>query len=181
MSKDNLLSDPVLYQTPDDSETAPVGVNWWVVSNHASLSNAQLVAPLNPMVLLCSTCSADIPCSFDNECVEGVCQCCNGGSWMFCQIAPLSDGKCDVFFISPGFAYDGGYCCQATCVGTLDNRCSPSGVPPTLISVIQIAKDPDLIGHCESWANNKPCFIRNSKPVRSVGSGAAFPTLSANG
>ena len=78
----DLLSGPVLYQTPDDSETAPVGVNWWVVSDRGSLSTAQLVAPLNPMVLLCSTCSAFRPCSFDNGCVEGACQCRNGESWL---------------------------------------------------------------------------------------------------
>ena len=183
ISSVDLLSDPVLYQTPGDSETAPVGVNWWVVSNRASLSNAQLVAPLNPMVLLCSTCSADNPCSFDNECVEGACQCRNGGSGTLCQIAPLSDGKCDVFFNSPEFAYDGGDCCQATCVGTLDNQCGvvPVGSVPNIDIGFPHCKDPELIEHCESWASNKACFIRNSKPVRSVGSGAAFPTLSANG
>ena len=70
----DLLSGPVLYQTPDDSETAPVGVKWWVVPNRGSLSTAQLIEPLNPMVLLCSTCSAanDNPCSFNNDCVNGV-------------------------------------------------------------------------------------------------------------
>ena len=52
ISSVDLLSDPVLYQTPDDSETAPVGVNWWMVSNRASLGNAQLVAPLNQFVRL---------------------------------------------------------------------------------------------------------------------------------
>ena len=179
----DLLSDPVLYQSPCDSETAPVGVNWWVVSNRGSLSTAQLVAPLNPMLLLCSTCSADNPCSFDNECVEGVCQCRNGGSGTLCQIAPLSDGKCDVSFNKPEFAYDGGDCCQATCVGTFDNKCGVVSVGS--LSNIDIGfphcKDPNLIGHCKSSANNKTCFVRNSKPVRSVGSRTVFPTLSANG
>ena len=186
MSKDNLLSDPVLYQTPDDSETAPVGVNWWVVSNHASLSNAQLVAPLNPMVLLCSTCSTDNdnPCSFNSDCVNGVCQCDNGGSGTLCQIAPLSDGKCDLFFNTPEFAYDGGDCCQATCVGTSDNQCGVVSVGnvPNIDIGFPHCTDPDVLGHCKSSANDKKtCFIRNSVPVRSVGSGVAFPTLSANG
>ena len=39
-----------------------------------------------------------------------------------CQIAPLSDGKCNVFFNGPEFAYDGGDWCQAQ-VGTLENQC----------------------------------------------------------
>ena len=179
----DLLSDRVLYQTPYDSETAPVGVHWWVVSNRGSLRTAQLVEPLNPMVLLCSTCSADNPCSFDNICDGAVCQCGNGGSGTLCQIAPLSDGKCDLFFNTPEFAYDGGDCCQATCVGTLDNQCGvvSVGSVPNIDIGFPHCIDPDVIGHCKSAASIQTCFIRASKPFRWADSGFASLSLSANG
>ena len=179
----DLLSDPVLFQTPDDRETTPVGVNWWVVPNRGSLSTAQLVAPLNPPVLLCSTCSPNNPCSFNNECVDGTCRCSNGPTGVLCQIPPLSDGKCDLFFNSPEFAYDGGDCCQATCVGTLDNQCGVVAVGsiPAIDIGFPHCIDPGVVGRCSSLPNKMACLIRNSQPLRSIAPGTSFPTLSANG
>ena len=179
----DLLSDPVVYQTPADAVVAPIDVAWWVVSNRGSLSTAQPVAPSNPPFLLCSACSADNRCSYNNECVERTCQCSNGGSGTLCQIAPLSDGKCDPFFNSHEFGYDGGDCCQATCVGTVYNQCGVvwiGGVPNIDVG-FPYCIDPDVVGLCTSVQNKTTCLIRNSQPVPSIGSGTAFPTLSANG
>ena len=180
----HLLSDPVLYQTPEDRQNAPIDIKWWVVSNCGTLKTAQLVEPTNQVQLLCSTCSTDKnPCSFNNACVEGTCQCVNGGRGTLCHIAPLSDGKCDPYFNSPGFSYDGGDCCQATCLGTLDNQCGVVTVNdgPNIDIGFPRCIDPEVIGHCRNTANKATCFIRNSHPIRPIGSGAAYPTLSANG
>ena len=179
----DVLSDPVYYQTPGDQFSSPQDANWWVVANRGSLSTVDLVATTNPVIFLCSVCSPSNPCHFENNCVQGVCQCRNGGKGAICQIAPISDGKCDPFFNAPTFSYDGGDCCQATCVGTSSHQCGivSIGSVPNIHVGFPHCIDPDIVGHCETPSSKATCFIPNSQPVRPIGPAAAYPTLSANG
>ena len=179
----DLMSDPVFYLTPEDRSTAPIDVNWQVVLNGASVDSAQLIATINPVVLLCSVCSLDNPCNFNNTCVEGKCDCSNGATGTLCQVSPLSDGKCDPFFNAPAFTYDGGDCCRATCVGTSSHQCGvvSIGSVPNIDVGFPRCIDPGVVGKCSLRSNKETCFVRNSQPITSIASTAVYPTLSTNG
>jgi hypothetical protein len=70
--------------------------------------------------LICASCDYDT-----NECLnggicrsDGTCECRNNASGDWCQVQPTADGHCDTYYNWLEFEYDGGDCCESTCVST---------------------------------------------------------------
>jgi hypothetical protein len=47
-----------------------------------------------------------------------MCKCENGATGDWCQIQPTYNGHCDTYYNKHEFEYDGGDCCESTCVST---------------------------------------------------------------
>ena len=70
--------------------------------------------------LICASCNDDT-----NKCLnggicrtDGMCKCENGATGDWCQIQPTYNGHCDTYYNKHEFNYDGGDCCESTCVST---------------------------------------------------------------
>ena len=115
------ISNPVDVDTPLDAAT-PIGVNWFgAQAQGISTVGIQAADPNRPSeaVLLCAVCNnITSPCQLDGICIAGTCECRTGSSGPLCQVTPDGNGLCDFFFNTPEFDYDGGDCCEATCVST---------------------------------------------------------------
>jgi hypothetical protein len=77
--------------------------------------------------LICASCDYD-----SNECLncgicrtDGLCDCRNNASGDWCQVQPTYNynGHCDTYYNSLEFEYDGGDCCESTCVSTDKYTC----------------------------------------------------------
>ena len=117
----SFISNPVDVDTPSDAAT-PIGVKWFgAQAQGISTVGIQAADPNRPSeaVLLCAVCNnITSPCQFDGICIAGTCECRTGSSGPLCQVTPDGNGLCDLFFNTPEFDYDGGDCCEATCVST---------------------------------------------------------------
>ena len=121
------ISNPVDVNTPSDAVT-PIGVNWFgAQARGISMVGIQAVDPNRPStaVLLCAVCdNITNPCFFNGICQDdGTCMCTTGSSGTLCQVTPDGNGLCNTVFNTPEFDYDGGDCCEATCVSTEDYSC----------------------------------------------------------
>jgi hypothetical protein len=74
--------------------------------------------------LICASCDYD-----SNECLggichtDGLCDCRNNASGDWCQVQPTYNGHCDTYYNSLEFEYDGGDCCESSCVSTDKYTC----------------------------------------------------------
>jgi hypothetical protein len=70
--------------------------------------------------LICASCNDDTnKCLNDGICrTDGMCKCENGATGDWCQIQPTYNGHCDTYYNKHEFNYDGGDCCESTCVST---------------------------------------------------------------
>ena len=75
--------------------------------------------------LICAMCNNHTsPCLYEGFCrPDGSCGCAHGASGSICQILPTSNGHCDTYFNIPDFEYDGGDCCEISCVSTDEYTC----------------------------------------------------------
>jgi hypothetical protein len=125
----SFLSDPV---NPAVTSLAPIGLNWHralyeLDSSVTTQDPNDLVGtfpgvdPSRPSeaLLSCTVCNnVTNPCEFEGICQsDGTCTCANNAQGVRCEIAPKGDGRCDPYFNTPSFEYDGGDCCGATCEG----------------------------------------------------------------
>ena len=118
------VSEPVRFNSPEDaSNPSPIGLEW-SYSHGSSLNNTDITGP-SATTLICSICSNTTnPCLNGNTCSSnGSCDCTNGAEGTLCQVTPLGNGHCDTYFNTPTFSYDGGDCCEATCVSAAGNTC----------------------------------------------------------
>lgn len=120
------LSANVAVDSREDS-TSPDGLEWFnakIVQVGNRLQGADLTA-LKPFRFLCAACSnLTNPCLYDGICQKDKsCNCDIGSSGRLCQIPPSGNAKCDNYFNTPEFGYDGGDCCQQTCVRTGEQDC----------------------------------------------------------
>lgn len=120
------LSANVGVDSREDS-TEPDGLIWYgakVLQSTNRLRGADLTAR-KPFRFLCAACSnLTNPCLYDGVCQDDKsCSCLAGSSGRLCQISPGGDAKCDNYFNAPEFGYDGGDCCQQTCVSTVAQDC----------------------------------------------------------
>lgn len=178
----DMLSEAVLYRSPIDRFADPVGLKWDTVTNQGSLQNALISAPVVPSILLCSKCQGvSNPCFYSNTCLEGKCQCDNGATGRLCQLPPVGNGFCDTFFNTPEFKYDGGDCCEATCVSHSNHLCGGRTVGnlSSLSFGFPFCKDPKVLGECRD--TRMPCYIPNSEAIPSVASDDVVTALSGNG
>jgi hypothetical protein len=75
--------------------------------------------------LICASCNYD-----SNECLhggicrtDGTCECRNNASGDWCQVQPTYNGRCDTYYNILEYNYDGGDCCESTCVSTDKYTC----------------------------------------------------------
>jgi len=119
-------TEPVDARSPEDSAT-PVEKQWFRVKEASQkemgIQSVDLTSPVRTL-LLCSVCNnVSNPCLYDGVChAGGTCKCSDAGAGKLCQIPPLGTGFCDPYFNSPGFNFDGGDCCESTCVSK-DFKC----------------------------------------------------------
>ena len=71
--------------TANDVEATPLGKQWFLPGSSYGIAEVEPAIPISS-VLLCSKCSDNNPCSFDNACVSGKCQCVNGEQGSLCQM-----------------------------------------------------------------------------------------------
>ena len=113
----------LVYVQPD-----PIGVNWFgAQARGISMVGIQDMDPNQPIsaVLLCAVCdNITNPCFFNGIFRDdGTCICTTGSSGTLCQVTPDRNELCNTVFNTSEFDYDGGDCCEATCVSTEDNSC----------------------------------------------------------
>jgi len=75
--------------------------------------------------LICASCDYDTnECLNDGICrTDGMCECENGATGDWCQVQPTYNGHCDTYYNKHEFNYDGGDCCESTCVSTDKYTC----------------------------------------------------------
>lgn len=54
---------------------------------------------------------------------DGKCDCIKGSSGTLCQIPPTGNAFCDEYFNTLNFNWDGGDCCEDTCIDSAEYRC----------------------------------------------------------
>ena len=121
LKKIEFVSEPVLFNTASD-EATPKGLRWSIVRGD-SLAALEVIGD-SDAVLLCAVCNDETnPCLNDNVCLDGSCACENGAQGRLCQVTPLSNGRCDPYFNEAAFNFDGGDCCESTCISTSEHAC----------------------------------------------------------
>eukprot|EP00977_Amphora_coffeiformis_P027152 scaffold34585_cov221-Amphora_coffeaeformis.AAC.3 len=113
------ISGSVDMGTPSDS-VSPVGVEWLGASQKSD-TYFGLQTPQKTLLstsILSAKCNDEAnPCYFDSICTnQSTCNCATGASGALCQVPPLGNGLCNPYFNTMSFAFDGGDCCESTCV-----------------------------------------------------------------
>ena len=93
---------------------SPLGLNWYFprYENRTAFPFADTTR-LDDVQLSCGHCDSETnPCYHKGVCNEniGECLCENGASGTLCEITPLGNGICNVFFNTEEFGWDGGDC-----------------------------------------------------------------------
>eukprot|EP00527_Entomoneis_sp_CCMP2396_P001979 CAMPEP_0198137672 /NCGR_PEP_ID=MMETSP1443-20131203/1143_1 /TAXON_ID=186043 /ORGANISM="Entomoneis sp., Strain CCMP2396" /LENGTH=1360 /DNA_ID=CAMNT_0043799181 /DNA_START=61 /DNA_END=4143 /DNA_ORIENTATION=- len=176
------VSSPVLFRSPDDSESTPIGLPWFAVvaGSDSSLSDATFASLPDPVRLICAICNNETnPCQNGGFCEQnGMCQCTNGASGSVCQVEPIGNGRCDGFFNKPEFKYDGGDCCKSTCSSTLENTC---GVVETNLGLFTTGFDAcDISAVTNDCKAGELCYLEDDTFEVNVFS-RPFVWLSSNG
>ncbi len=119
----SFISEAIDIDGRADLSAHPLGLEWHPaldVNNENDNGNVVQGPDLSRSVdvqLICATCvNQTNPCFFEGTCQAGRCDCAHGASGSLCQIPPVSNGRCDIYFNDPGFEYDGGDCCESECV-----------------------------------------------------------------
>ena len=177
-SPEYFLSDVMEFNTPSDQAT-PVDITW----NRATRANNILSVRQADPAFICAICN-DVtnPCANDNPCGDdGACQCVNGASGTLCRITPLHDGVCDTgFFNDAQFSYDGGDCCEYSCLSTADNQCGFTVVNETELVPTLFPDCVDPASRCVLDEVSGQCWGPRSQPLAGFVVGSSL-LLSANG
>ena len=143
------LSDPVDVDTSSDLSATPEGLGWFssAIGVYTVVQAPDTSRPVDGS-LVCADCNnVTNKCEFEGLChTNGTCVCNHGAFGTLCQFPPTGDGQCDNFFNNAVFSYDGGDCCEATCVG--EGNCGPS---------YPNCEDPQQV-----CADGAVCWIQNS-------------------
>jgi len=119
------LSDNMDATTYQDS-SSPVGFLWYraEAAERTPDGENQAFGKQVDAEFLCRVCDGDAnPCLYDGICNEGECQCSTDSFGKLCEVPPVKNGHCDTFFNTPQFKYDGGDCCENSCVSTPEYFC----------------------------------------------------------
>ena len=127
------ISNPLDAGTLEDS-VSPIGSQWYPaqIKTDIEVDGVQLPDLSNPLdsVFLCSYCTPDNgtnPCLFDGVCVDHKCECALGASGALCQVSPVSNGRCDPYYNIADLFFDGGDCCEQTCISGDQFQCGKTG------------------------------------------------------
>jgi hypothetical protein len=148
----SFISEAVYIDTTTDIRASPLGLVWYhaTAMDEGSLDTMTgIPAPdtrretIEPN-LLCAICDQlQNPCLFDAICQDdGICGCTQGSTGRLCQIPPLSNGRCDEFFNSAEFEFDGGDCCGSTCHSTPEATCGKDDTGFIDIGYLSCQEDP---------------------------------------
>ena len=116
----SFISEPMDINTEQNS-ASPVELHWYyakpklAVHPHEVQHIDHSVATLES-VFLCSLCDEDNPCLNEGTCVDGRCDCLIGSYGAVCQVPPTGNGRCDTQFDIPKYDFDGGDCCESSCI-----------------------------------------------------------------
>jgi hypothetical protein len=120
------LSEPADFGTPKD-DASPIGLSWYRSKSVVSLiDGVKNNAPDKSITtrLLCRICDdIENPCLYDGVCFNQTCTCSVGSAGRLCQSPPTGNGYCNDYFNTPEFKFDGGDCCELTCVSSMDFQC----------------------------------------------------------
>jgi hypothetical protein len=173
----NVLSEPVSIASLEDSGT-PIGLTWVSLEQANPIERAKLVKERSSTsTLLCTVCNDSTnPCLNEGWCnTVGLCECKHGVKGELCQVRPIGDGSCNSFFNLPNFRYDGGDCCESTCLpssryhcgtindGDLDETFNLRRENNFVDMGFQSCSDPAIVGDC----NENRCWAKGSE----------FPTI----
>jgi hypothetical protein len=113
------ISGPVDVGRPSNAAT-PIQEDWFRTTEQSSGLDIQSADENFPIDVdfICATCNnGTATCSFNSVCnSDGTCECTTGARGVRCQIAPVANGQCNGFFNTQEFNFDGGDCCESTCV-----------------------------------------------------------------
>ena len=122
----SFISEAVHMDSRADMLSYPLGLEWHpaLVANDGYVQGPDLSRNVD-VTLICSECHNQTnPCLFESTCLpDGTCNCAHGSTGTLCQIPPLANGRCDTYFNKPEFEYDGGDCCEKSCVSTAEFTC----------------------------------------------------------
>ena len=123
--KFDFFSDPVDWQKSHENDS-PSSLKWYIASNKPEGQRAEVNSPVTS-VFICSECDyIGNPCFYDGRCMthkNKTCSCDSGSTGTLCQVPPTRNGKCDDYFNSIEYGFDGGDCCSYSCVSTEEHRC----------------------------------------------------------
>ena len=180
-SREFFVSDFVIFDSPSDVAT-PIGLSWTLGRRN---ENLEATFRSSDAVLLCAVCGAANPCANNNTCgASGACDCTNGATGTLCRVTPNGDGFCDRgFFNSDGFAYDGGDCCESTCVNFGNNTCGLAFLgefePPVDLEFSNCLEPSEL---CTPKSLDQRCWAPKSQITTAVASTQGYMMkLSGNG
>ncbi|CAJ1968799.1 unnamed protein product [Cylindrotheca closterium] len=107
--------------------------------------SADLTRPIDT-VMTCLYCNKETnPCRYEGVCDNdsGICNCKHGTKGELCQIEPLENGVCDLFFNTAEYQYDGGDCCGGTCVGA---QCGEDDRPNPFLDAMHLSNPLFFLG-----------------------------------
>lgn len=117
----SFVTQPMDVGTEIDS-AEPVQMYWYMARPKSTVhprdvQGVDRAVEAMSAVLLCSVCNdmSNI-CLNDGTCVDGKCECAIGSYGSLCQVPPIGNGRCDPEYDIPKYNYDGGDCCESTCV-----------------------------------------------------------------
>jgi hypothetical protein len=118
----SFISDPVNIDSRADMAPYPLELVW-----HPALAGGSGGPDLSrniDVALICAVCNDQTnKCLYGGVCYDGSCECAHGASGSLCQITPTSNGYCNTYFNTADFEYDGGDCCERSCVSTDEYTC----------------------------------------------------------
>lgn len=182
------ITQPVVFNTPSDVST-PIGLSWSLVNRggptNASQTNGVPTQPLDTFdvsqKLFCAVCdNITNPCADENICEQtGQCRCEDGSSGSLCQVRPLSDGFCNNDgYNDDRFSFDGGDCCELSCVDTEEYSCGFQTVSNTSETYVGFPNCTDPKALCVG----PPCFVQRTASLGRFGAfDQSLVILSPNG
>ena len=178
-SSEFFVSEAVIFNTPTDGPT-PTGLGWQRVRRDKNVFSSTGA----DTVMICAICGPKNPCANDNECpASGRCNCTNGATGTLCRRTPLSNGFCDTgYFNAFQFNFDGGDCCERTCINEGNNTCGVLAINDAEFVRVGFpqCRETDLL--CSPISDNSQCWNAKSRDFQSISANVGSSlAVSANG
>ena len=185
-------SEPVSSESQKDSGT-PVGLTWVSLERADPMDSVKLLNGEKSFASLLCAGYNDLTNRCQNEgrynTTSQTCECKHGAKGALCQVQPIGDGSCNPFFNKPSFSYDGGDCCESTCLpsspyycgtinyGDLDEMFNLRRESNFVFMGFQYCSDPAIVGNC----NETRCWAKESEFMIGTPDESDAYIFSANG